>query len=98
MEQNLEIMGSKMSALSFIGGWGGCGWHCGVWCRKTRKRETIKRKSVFPFWVYSEISSRKWNYGKREGEVKSWNHQFIVEFLIYCMQMEIRTGLVINNI
>lgn len=25
-------------------------------------KERMKRKSFFPFWVYNEISPRKWNY------------------------------------
>lgn len=55
-------MGIKTSALSFIGGWGGFDEFCGMWYGKPRKRQRIKRKLVFPFGVYSEISPKKWNY------------------------------------
>lgn len=41
---------------------GGFGGYCGLWCGKRRKREKMKKKLVLPFWVYSEISLRKWNF------------------------------------
>lgn len=53
--------GSKMSALSFGQVW--IWWAFGgIWCRKPKKREKMKRKLVFSFWAYIENFPRKWDY------------------------------------
>ena len=60
--------GSKVSILSFVGGWGWIGWHCSVRGGRLEEERRMKSKWASPFRVYSGISPRKWHYlrGRRK--------------------------------